>query len=514
MNKGITRRDVLKVMGASVLPALFPRQMDVFSNWLQPQKKPNILIIVLDTLSANHLSLYGYPRHTSASMERFAGRATVYHSHFSGGNFTTAGTASMLTGTYPWTHRAINISGLVKRSLVDRNIFQWVGGEYHRMAFTQNMLAEMLLHQFKADINDHLPFTFAGRELLTLSLSRGSDLDPVLSFYAYGDFLAIRQNNDGPLSGSPLLGLLELLGSSEETRKSEEYPFGLPTNSWYTYTNRDTFDAILRKIIEASALDKPFLGYFHLWTPHEPYNARKEFVGRFKKDGYSPVSKPEHILTDMHRPEKNLIRLRQAYDEFITDVDADLGHFLEGLEQSGILDTSYVIITSDHGQLFERGEHGHNTALLFDSVIHIPLIILSPGQTTRRDVYAPTSNIDLLPTLVSLAGKEPNLDMEGEVLPGFGGVEDQGRSIYSMVAKTNSAFAPITIASVTLIKGTKKLIHYAGYGNYDKVSELYDLADDPEELKDLAASDTLTAAQMQDELLTALEESNQAIKAP
>ena len=514
MNKSITRRDTLKIMGASVLPALFPRQMDAFSNWLQPRKKPNILIIVLDTLSANHLSLYGYPRHTSASMERFSNRATVYHSHFSGGNFTTAGTASMLTGMYPWTHRAINISGLVKRSLVDRNIFQQIGSEYHRIAFTQNMLAEMLLNQFETDINDHLPFTFTSRELLTLPLSRGSDLDPVLSFYAYGDFLAIRQNNDGPLSGSPLLGLLELLKPSEETRKSEEYPFGLPTNSWYTYTNRDTFDAILQKIIEASALDKPFFGYFHLWTPHEPYNARKEFVGRFKKDGYSPASKPEHVLTDMHRPEKNLIRLRQAYDEFITDVDADLGRFLESLEQSGILDTSYVIITSDHGQLFERGEHGHNTALLFDSVVHIPLIILSPGQTARRDVFAPTSNIDLLPTLVSLAGKEPNLSVEGKVLPGFGGAVDQERSIYSMVAKTNSAFAPITIASVALIKSTRKLIHYVGYGNYDNGSELYDLADDPEELKDLAASDTLTAAQMRDELLTALEEANQAIKAP
>lgn len=83
-----------------------------------------------------------------------------------------------------------------------------------------------------------------------------------------------------------------------------------------------------------------------------------------------------------------------------------------------------------------------------------------------------------------------------------------------MVAKTNSAFAPITIASVALIKSTKKLIHYVGYGNYDNGSELYDLADDPEELKDLAASDTLTAAQMRDELLTALEEANQAIKAP
>lgn len=514
MNKRLSRRDTLKLAGVSLAPILFPRQVSALSSWMQgAQKKPNVLIIVLDTLSANHLSLLGYSRPTSSSMERFASRATVYHSHYSAGNFTTSGTASMLTGMYPWTHRAINISGLVKRSLVDENIFHKLGDGYHRIAFTQNMLAEMLLHQFKGDIEDHLPFTFASLDPTTLALSRGLESDPILSFYAYGDFLSIRQNNDGPLSGSPLLGLLELLGPSDETRKSEEYPFGPPTNSWYTYTNRDTFDAILRKVTEASALEKPFFGYFHLWTPHEPYNARKEFIGRFKNDGYSPVSKPEHVLTDMHRPEKNLIRLRQSYDEFIADVDADLGRFLEDLDQNGILDTTYVVITSDHGQLFERGEHGHNTALLFDPVIRIPLMILSPGQTARRDVYTPTSNVDLPPTLVSLAGQQPGSGAEGRLLPGFGGVEDWERSLYSMVAKTNSAFAPITIASVSLIRRTKKLVYYMGYGNYNKMSELYDLADDPNELVNLAADDTVTTARMRDELLTALEESERVNRA-
>lgn len=509
MNKRISRRDALKVAGTALLPILFPRQASAIDSLLQAsRKKPNVLIILLDALSARHLSLHGYPRHTSPSLEKFAGRATVYHSHYSAGNFTTPGTASMLTGLLPWSHRAINIFGLVKRNRVPENLFRQIGNGYHKIAFTQNMLAELLLRQFGNDLDLHLPFTYSSLETTTSPLSRGTESDPVLSFYAYGDYLSTRRDNDGPLAGSPLLGLFDLLKQAGETRKMEDFPFGAPSNGYYTYTNKDTFSNVLQELERAELLENPFFGYFHLWTPHEPYNSRKEFVGKFKKDGYEPVSKPEHALTDMHRPEKGLLRLRQSYDEYIADVDADLGVFLDDLERKGILDTTYVIITSDHGQLFERGETGHNTALMYDSVIHIPLLISAPGQSQRKDVHAPTSNTDLLPTLVSLADQEPSLGAEGKLLPEFGGMEDWDRSVFSMVAKTNSAFAPIKIASVSMLKGTKKLIYYMGYGDFDKVSELYDLENDPDEMTDLASVDVPTASRMRDELLATLEEAN------
>ena len=495
--------------GTALLPIIFPRQTNVINTLLQtPQKKPNVLIILLDTLSAPHLSLYGYPRHTSPALEQFASRATVYHSHYSAGNFTTPGTASMLTGLHPWSHRAMHIRGLVKRNLVTENLFRQVGDGYHKIAHTQNMLAELLLCQLEGDLNIHLPFTFSSLEVRTSSLSRRMENDPVLSFYAYSDYLSRRQNNDGPLAGSPLLGLSDLMKATSEMQEMEDFPFGAPFNSYYTFTNRDTFDNILQEIERAALLEKPFFGYFHLWTPHEPYNSRKEFAGKFKKDGYKLVFKPEHPLTDMHRPEKNLIRLCQGYDEYIADVDADLGAFLQELERKGILDTTYVIITSDHGQLFERGETGHVAAFLYDSIIHIPLLISAPGQSRRKDVYVPTSNVDLLPTLVSLADQKPGLRAEGELLPGFGGVENWERGIFSMVAKTNSAFTPLKTASVSMVKGTKKLIYYIGYGDFDKVSELYDLEKDPNEMTDLASVDAPAASRMRDELLTKLEEAN------
>ncbi|MDH5646998.1 MAG: sulfatase-like hydrolase/transferase, partial [Candidatus Heimdallarchaeota archaeon] len=85
--------------------------------------KQNILIIVFDTLSAENISLYGYARETMPNLSRIADRATVYHQHYAGGPFTTPGTASLLTGTYPWTHRAFGIQGKVIDKFIDKNIF-------------------------------------------------------------------------------------------------------------------------------------------------------------------------------------------------------------------------------------------------------------------------------------------------------------------------------------------------------------------------------------------------------
>lgn len=511
MSKRFSRRDFLKTAGTAMLPLLFPRQALGLESLLRNGEQPNVLVIVLDTLSAPHMSVYGYPRPTTPALEKFAERSIVYHSHYAAGNFTTPATASMLMGSVPWTHRAINLFGLARRDLVGRNLFHQLGDSYHKIAFTQNMLAELLLRQFHADIDQHLPFTFSSRDQTTLGISQHLPNDSVASFYAFDDFLATRRENDGPLAGSPLLGLLDILRKERETVESDAYPLGTPFNNYYTYTNTETFQNILQVTEKARQGDKPYFGYFHLWTPHEPYRPRAEYLGKYKKDGFEPIAKPEHALTETNRAEKNLLRLRQTYDEYITDVDADLGLFLEVLERSGALDDTYVIITSDHGQLFERGEHGHNTALLYEDVLRIPLIVSVPGQTQRVDVHAPTSNIDFLPSLVALTGRQPDPATQGTLLPGLGGIEDWDRSLFSMVAKDNSAFAPIQQASLCMIQGTRKLIHYAGYGEYDGKSELYDLAEDPNEMKDHAAGDQATTARMRDELLAALEAANQEV---
>jgi arylsulfatase A-like enzyme len=180
---------------------------------------------------------------------------------------------------------------------------------------------------------------------------------------------------------------------------------------------------------------------------------------------------------------------------------------LDFLESKSVFETSYVVVTSDHGEFFERGVEGHITPLLYEPVIRVPLLISSPNQKSRQDVYSSTSSVDLVPTLVHLVGGAVPDWCEGELLPLLGGQERSDRSIFMMDAKTNPAFAPWPVASFAIRRDKYKLIFYKGYLEYDRKDkfELYDLENDPEELNDLYPENSSIAKPLQDELLTRIE---------
>jgi hypothetical protein len=506
----MNRRDFLKTSAALVASATLAHASRMFSP-APPHSagKPNILIFVFDAMSARNLSLYGYTRRTTPNLEALAERASVYHNHYSAGNFTTSGTASMLTGLYPWTHRAINYRGMIARSLVDRNFFNLIGDEYKRFAFTQNLWADILLNQFEKDLDIHLaPNTFSQ---FADSLVQPDDLhaDRDLAYFVFQDFLNLRVDDVHPYPGSLMLASADLARAlaSDRPYVSSDYPRGLPTNHDFSYENPSVLDGIGQLIKSGMAQSTPYLGYFHFWSPHEPYSARKEFVGRFPEE-LKLHDKPRHPFAGSNFSEESLRKYRREYDEFIADVDDEFGKLMSNLERSGVLQNSYVIVTSDHGELFERGEQGHASALMYAPVTHIPLLISAPGQTTRSDIRSLTSNLDLLPTLAHIAGKQIPDWVEGRLLPGFGGTEDAARSIFSMVAKDNAAFRPIKQATFSFMKDAHELFLFMGYPGHSDTFELYDLQEDPEELHDLFRRDINTASDMKDELLEAIDTAN------
>jgi arylsulfatase len=252
---------------------------------------------------------------------------------------------------------------------------------------------------------------------------------------------------------------------------------------------------------------EPYLAYFHLWSPHDPYNARGDFIGMFKDD-LQLQAKPRHPLSATGHPEADLRNYRREYDEFIADLDAEFGRLISDLEQSGVLQNSYVIVTSDHGELFERGEVGHASALLYAPVTHVPLLISAPGQATRANFYSVTSNVDLLPTILQITGKEIPEWVEGMTLPGFGGTQDTERSVFPLMAKDNAAFRSLTHATFALINGGYELLFYTGYPGHEDQYELYHLEADPHELQNLFTKDITTASHMKDELLEAIHAAN------
>lgn len=503
------RRDFLKLLpGVSASLAMTGLHPSFPSSLLGASSQPNIIILLLDAMSACNLSLYGYPRETTPQLTRLAERATVYHAHYAAGNFTSPGTASILTGMYPWHHRAINVRGTIKRSLLEKDLFALVGPEYFRMAFTQNMLADIFLRQSLPNLELHLPLTTFRLNDQPSLVSENFRADPLIPYYAF----------DNSIVYYSVLSTLLLNYWRASTWKdlkkyslpSDEYPYGTPFNTYNYFYNDMVYQGVRDTILSLAQQDSPFLAYFHLFSPHDPYTPRKAFVDSLANIEFP--RKPDHPLSTIKKKFTALLQDRKHYDEFIADVDTEVGLLVNALAEAGILSNTYLFILADHGELSERGEQGHLTPLMYDPILHIPLIVMAPDQKSRRDVFSPTSNADILPTILNLLGKNPPPALDGKVLPGLGGESIEERSIFSIEAKRNSAQAPLTQASISMIKGPKKLIYYRGYPGYEDSFEFYDLQNDMEELDDLFNKDKLTASIMKDELLEALAAANNSLR--
>jgi arylsulfatase A-like enzyme len=496
MGSSITRRDFLKLV--SLVPLLSLRLQKMMAQ--VPSSFPfsdqqNILIFVFDALSARHMPIYGYPRNTTPNLARFAQRATVYHSHHSGGNFTTPGTASLLTGVYPWTHRAINLDGTVLESFFDRNIFSIFPKDGFTYAYSHNINTEFLLQQFRPNIDLLKPT----RELAITDTEYSDRLFPSdydVSFMSESYILRGRNTKPISLFGSLLYGFFRFL--QKRTNLSiygTQFPRGLPNGNDVFFILEDVINWL---ISELPAARTPSLGYIHILAPHAPYYPRKEFIGKFQ-DEYKPLTKPPSPFSQGYS-DVFLNNGRMQYDEHLAYADAEFGRLYDTMAQKRILDNTIVIVTADHGEMFERGIFQHSTPTLYEPIIQVPLLVSVPGQTQRQDVYSHTSCVDLLPTLAKFTGQPAPEWAEGEVLPGFRDEPVQKeRSVFSVEAKSSSKFGVLNKVTVALIKENYKLIYYRGYPN-SPAPELFDLSNDPEELKDLASTKPSITAALQQEI--------------
>jgi arylsulfatase A-like enzyme len=507
MNSGFSRRDFLKLAALSPLMMVeFPSRKGAPSKFAQNTGQANVIMLVFDTLTAKQMSLYGYTRETTPNLARFAERATVYHSHYASGNFTSPGTASMLTGTYPWSHRAINLHGTITSGYEGKNFFHLLPDHVHRVAYTHNLLVTSLLTQFERSL-DHLIPT---RELCLVDEQYSDRIfkdDYNTSFWSEGIILRGSGSKPSSLFLSMLYKLSRVTSKQNLTKKyGHLFPRGVPNLNDLYFVLEDAMDWLMEQVV---LLPQPYLGYFHLLPPHEPYTARIDFVDIFR-DGYSPPQKAKPDYSE-GLSERFLNQQRREYDEYLAYTDAEFGRLYDFLVQSGTLDNTYLMITSDHGELFERGIRGHVTRALYDPLIHIPLLISKPGQQTREDVYTRTSGVDLLPTLLSIYGQEIPTWCEGEILPALGfGDSGNNRRIFAVEAKSNPKHGPLTKGTLVMIEDQYKLIYYMGDKNNERANELYDLRNDPEEVNNLAGSKTSILAELQSELEQKLNSVNQA----
>lgn len=516
MNKSLSRRDFLKLL-ASLPPSFYlSKLLQESDRHMQNPGAQNVLIVVFDAWSAKNVSLFGYARETTPNLSRVADKATFYHNHYAGANWTTPGTATLLTGTYPWTHRAFSQSDYVTRDKERHNIFN-AFEQYYRLGYSHNSIVDRFLHQFSEDLELVIP----QKKLFTvnnLSLDRLFPWDGDIASLSWDRIAA--KGEEGYSYSLFFSHLYEKYEKELVATLLEDFPRGIPHIGDDDYFLLE--DGISWMVSQFPKNPQPFFGYFHYLPPHRPYNTRRAFVNTFANDavGYH-IEKPKHPLFSQSGIDKPLnldyqAAQRQLYDEFILYADNEFGRLFDFMEESGLLENTWIVLTSDHGELFERGIFGHRTPVLYQPVVQIPLVIFEPGQTQRRDIFTPTSAVDILPTLLKVTNQPIPVWTEGVVLPPFAETPpDPSRSIFALESTDSKDSEPLNPATVMLVKGQYKLTYYFGYQEIAETGpyfELFDLENDPEELNDLYTSDSVIALELQKELLEKIAEVDKPYK--
>ena len=505
----ITRRDFLKLAGT--LPFGFAAS-ETLQKFDVPKQSPgdgqNFLVIVFDAFSAQHISTYGYRRETTPYLAKLSEKAIVYHSHYASGNFTVPGTGSLLTGTLPWTHRALQNKGTLTEPFTTRNIFSALKSHYG-IAYTHNPWAHILLEQCESAMDELVPrlslFLKSYDEIIHKAFKKDDDIASL-------SWLRNTNVNEEGFSYSLFLShLYEALRERNFASLRKEYPRGIPAIGKVEnhFLLNQAIDWINDRLTQ---IPQPFLGYFHFLPPHGPYYTSIEFIDKFARDNYQSLTKPWDLFSD-GKTDEELLRFRTEYDEFILYTDNQFNIFFERLRDSGLLENTWVIFTSDHGELFERGILGHGTEAMYEPILRVPLMIFEPGRTKGENIYAPTSAVDILPTLAHLSGNEIPDWVEGMILPPFADQSpDTNRSVYAVRALRTGVTDPITRTSITLVKNGYKLHYYRGYTDLNlpaEVIRLYDIKSDPEELVNMADTHKDIASELLDEIKRKLDEANQ-----
>jgi arylsulfatase A-like enzyme len=240
-----------------------------------------------------------------------------------------------------------------------------------------------------------------------------------------------------------------------------------------------------RQVLKDINHTEPMFLWTHILVPHSPYLTTEPIKGTFRGNNneFQDYRSQSQFLGKSYSADQQpyIDSLRLYYDENILYADDAVGRYLQFLKQSGRFDDSIIIISADHGESFRHGYQGHAGPLLYQPLVHIPLLIHLPGKVNGlngRRIAAYVSQTDVAPTILDLVGYRLPDWIEGRSLKdALGGKRLVDKPVFTMDLEGNPTQG-------NLVKGHAAVV-YGGY-KYILTGELYNLVDDPEENINLA----------------------------
>jgi arylsulfatase A-like enzyme len=429
---------------------------------------PNVLLIVLDTVRADALSLYGYHRDTSPNLVRLARKGVKFEWASATAPWTLPSHASMFTGR--WSHE-VGVS------------------RYTALGASFPTLAE----------------AFGARGYVTA----GFVANPIFCHADYGLARGFVHYEDLPVSpfevlrsgnlSERLLNVIDVARYKLSELWGEEWllfrVFGDDPRASLSESHRKNAARINRDAVDwMSAQRLPFFAFLNYYDTHAPYLPPRGAEGRLGPNSFTPSDRATirnwEAGESMQNSPASIKLARDCYDECIAYLDDQLGRLWNDLDSRGLLENTVVLITADHGEHF--GEHagvfGHMYTL-YSQEIRVPLLVIAPVRVpSGQTISAPATLRDLPATIVDLAALGRGSLFPGRSLarfwsPGGAGDPSPADPVFSECDKdwlqsndSGRFWRSLAIDEMVYIRDASKK------------EELYNIAADPAEAQDLAGS--------------------------
>jgi len=419
----------------------------------------NVLLITMDTTRADHLGAYGQVRFETPALDALASEGVVFEQCSSAAATTLSSHASLMTGAYPLRH------GVVRN-----------GFSVHP---SNRTLAEAL-----SDAGFRCAAFVASSALVSATgMNQG--------FGVYDERL--------DLPASP--------GGNDQAQRRA----GSVTDAVLAHVDEQ----------EAAGAEGGLFLFAHYFDPHAPYGAPGSGdVGGFGDIESAVGAQQQRVLGE--GPGQQAViggglpaalagptgavpspadeRLAALYGAEVEYMDAEIGRLLAGLASRGVLEETLVVITADHGETFwEQGNFWNHGLWVGETDVHVPLIVRGPGAARGARVSTPVSGVDVAPTILDAVGLAPGPgDDPGRgrsLLPALSGAEIPRRAVFSEATQPGPRLEGAEglpwagAAKPQAVRlGPWKLVKAPYLG----VRQLFDLASDPGERRDLLADPVLT----------------------
>jgi arylsulfatase A-like enzyme/uncharacterized membrane protein YbhN (UPF0104 family) len=321
-----------------------------------PEGTPNVLVIVVDTLRADHLPGYGYENGSTPNLDRFAQDAVRYDQAFSNASWTRPSFASILTGRYPSSHGVMPKNAALSDELVT------------------------------------MPEALREHGYTTGGIVTNYNVAPFYNFQQGFDEYAYLEPNF-VLGADDAAAKLLLVQALRQQVVERFRAWRGTVEPGTVYQDGEVVNRSLFSWLDRAPTDSPWFMFVGYMDPHDPYYSHP-----YDGTGYGRAANqaPELAMAD---------EMRGLYDGEITYWDEQFGRVIADLQRRGLYDDMMIVVTSDHGEEF--GEHGgfwHGTTL-YDEQLRVPLYVKLPQNARAGTVVRHwVQSIDLMPSILAHVG--------------------------------------------------------------------------------------------------------------